>query len=121
MLKICREYVSHLVDGDIRLWINVVHQIFHPADLKTVDHKVDHCLIGIRVIPFGVDCGNAVFKRLRQGFTNIRGFGCNNECRLGSVKAFHEEVHRLGGCGISYNGIQRQDPASDDNAAYYVQ
>lgn len=39
-----------------------MHQIFHLADLKAIDNKVDHRLIRSGIISLRINCRNTVFE-----------------------------------------------------------
>lgn len=120
-LQIGRENIGDFIDGDIGLRIDLMYQIFHPPDLETIYHKIDHRLIGIGIIAFRIDNGHPVFKGFGECSADFFLFCCDNERRFGAVEALHKEIYGLGSGGVGYDGIEGQDPAPHHNAADDIQ
>lgn len=116
-----RQYVRYLRDRHIGMPILFLHDLSHFIDLETVDNKIDHGLILIRIVALGSQKRDPVTKFRRKCLADIVGMVGDDHDGFRLIQTFRNKVHCLERDRICDDRVKRQDPTAHDNARKHIQ
>ena len=72
-IRVRAEDVGDLGDGDICLWVDLVDDIFHFTNLKTVYYKINASHLGIMIKSSCFKQSHSAFESIRLGLADLIG------------------------------------------------
>lgn len=116
-IQLGTEHVCDLIDRDISAGVLFVDDGFHFVDLEAVDDDAHDGLFGAGIPAFGIHHGDAATEDLGKSGANVLGVGGDDISGFRTVETIHDEVNGLESDKIGDDGVEREHPALENDAA----
>lgn len=97
-----------------------MYDVFHFCYLKAVYYEIDEFLRRVGKASFCVDYCSSAAKGFRERRANFFCVGSYDHSGFGTPEAVYDIINGFQCGGIGYDGVERENPAVDDEAAYNI-